>query len=256
MTPPEAGSLSIVIAARNEEPRVRRTTVDLLRVARRTLPGFELILVNDGSTDGTGAVMDRLAHENPEVTVVHHPRNLGLGAVFQTGLERAQMEKILLMPGDSAYEADSLEPFFARSAAADLVIGSRSNLGEAVSPARLLISKLYMRLMTLLFSLPLDEVHGSTMYPCAAVRAAGIQSKGITFQIETIVKLIWMGVSVSEGPIRLNVTGERSSSSFCWKSFESIVRTSLYLLSVRRNLKARAPYRARQPRVELVAGPA
>jgi glycosyltransferase involved in cell wall biosynthesis len=242
-------SLSIIIAARNEELHIRQTASDLLRVARQSLESFEIILVDDGSSDQTGKIMDELALQSPEFKIVHHPQCLGMGAVFQSGLQRAGMEKMLLLPGDSAYNAESLAPYFQRSGETNIVIGTRSNLDDAVTPGRLAISRLYRRMICLFFGLSLEDIHGPCIFPCAAVRAAGVRSSGITFQMETLVKLIWSGLSVSQVPVRLNVNGEKSSRSFNWKSFESLGRTVLHLLSVRNRFRAPGRTQPTHPRL-------
>lgn len=236
--PSASSSLSIIVTALNEERNIAQMARDLRRVARMSLPAFEIILVNDGSSDATGRIMDELAAEFSEFSVVHHPTCRGMGAVFQSGLDRARMGKMLLLPGDGAYNAESLIPLFMRVSQADIVTGYRQNLAEGVTPWRLLISRGYLRMIRGLFGLPLRDIHGPAIFPVAAVKAVGVNAEGITFQMETLVKLVRSGLSVSEGPVRLNVSGKRATRSLALKSFESLGRSVVYLLSARSRMKA------------------
>jgi glycosyltransferase involved in cell wall biosynthesis len=120
-------SLSVVVMAYNEhanlEPVVRE-----LAAALAALPGGagrddELVLVDDGSSDGTGALADRLALEIPGVRVVHHPENRGLGGVYRTGFVGARRDLVTFFPADGQFPADILHSFYPLMAGHDLVLG-------------------------------------------------------------------------------------------------------------------------------------
>ena len=83
-------TISVVVPAYNEMGNLEAAVHDVLR-ALRTFDDYEVIVVNDGSTDGTGAVADRLAATLDKVTVVHHSPNRGFAASYQTGLAHARM---------------------------------------------------------------------------------------------------------------------------------------------------------------------
>lgn len=109
-TPPSLPRLSVVIAARNEAAAIETTVRSLLR---QTLPGLELVVVDDRSTDGTTEILDRLAAESPgRLSVIHHrqlPRRwLGKCHACHTGAERAKGEFLLFLDGDVAFLEDDL----------------------------------------------------------------------------------------------------------------------------------------------------
>ena len=85
-------SLSVIFPAFNEEANIRAVVEDAYRNLWKIAPVFEIIVVNDGSKDGTGDICDRLVEEFSEVRAVHHPRNRGYGAALKSGIESARYD--------------------------------------------------------------------------------------------------------------------------------------------------------------------
>ena len=115
--------LSVVVMAFNEaaslEPVVRevRATLDVLG-----LPG-EILIVDDGSTDGTGAVAEGLAGDVRDVRVLHHEVNRGLGGVYRTGFRQARGELISFFPADGQFPASILETLVPAIEGHEIVLG-------------------------------------------------------------------------------------------------------------------------------------
>src|SRR5581483_4524691 len=94
-----ARSISVVIPAYNEERNLEASVCDTIAAAQ-AFDDYEVIIVNDGSRDGTGEVAERLAAELDKVRVVHHNPNRGFAAAYQTGLKHATMTYFTFVPGD------------------------------------------------------------------------------------------------------------------------------------------------------------
>jgi glycosyltransferase involved in cell wall biosynthesis len=117
-------TLSVVVMAYDEAANLEPTVHELLgSMARLPAAAHELVIVDDGSRDGTSELADRLAAAHPAVRVVHHPENRGLGGVYRTGFSEARGELLTFFPADGQFPATILEDFYPRLADHDLVLG-------------------------------------------------------------------------------------------------------------------------------------
>ena len=88
----ELSSLTIFFPCHNERDNIERVTLAAIDAARSICPDFEIIIVNDGSTDGMAEVADQLAADHAEVRVIHHETNKGYGGALQSGFRAAKKE--------------------------------------------------------------------------------------------------------------------------------------------------------------------
>lgn len=121
--PSAAVGLTICFPLYQEEAAAPRAIAEWLAVLP---PACEVLLVDDGCTDGTvAAIAPLLADER--VRVIRHPINRGYGACIKTALAAARGEWLLTVDGDGTYPAESLPPMLAQMEGADMVIGARSH---------------------------------------------------------------------------------------------------------------------------------
>ena len=109
--------------AENVEPLARKTVA----VLEPLVSDWELILVNDGSRDKTGEVIDRLGAENPRIRPVHHAKNGGYGAALRTGFRTACKEYVFFTDGDGQFDVREIETLLARRDEADILCGYRQH---------------------------------------------------------------------------------------------------------------------------------
>lgn len=116
-------SLTAVVMAYNEAGSLADVVREIVGALIATGRSWEVILVDDGSSDGTGALADRLAGELAGVRVIHHPDNGGLGAVYRTGFREARSDLVTFFPADGQFPATIIGDFLPRIEEADMVLG-------------------------------------------------------------------------------------------------------------------------------------
>ena len=101
-------TITLIVPALNEEAVIASVLDGIYAEAARHFRDFELLAVDDGSTDSTGAIMEQCAARNPKMQVLHNQPNIGLGASFQKGLKQARFQYVMLLCGDGGLPARSL----------------------------------------------------------------------------------------------------------------------------------------------------
>lgn len=119
-------SVSAVLPAFNEEGNLERAVEGLGRALTTFAAGFEIIVVDDGSRDGTAELLERLRGGSPNLVVVRHPQNLGYGAALRSGFRRARFPWVFFMDADNQFDPAEVRLLIDRSRDADLVIGYRA----------------------------------------------------------------------------------------------------------------------------------
>ncbi len=118
-----AGGVSIVIMAFNEAHTIGAFVREIAQTLQRTGRPHEIVIIDDGSTDATGAVIARLAAEMPGIRPIRHAVNQGLGGVYRTGFGAARGEWLSFFPADGQFPASIITQFLALSDDADMILG-------------------------------------------------------------------------------------------------------------------------------------
>jgi glycosyltransferase involved in cell wall biosynthesis len=222
-------SISLIISALNEQSVVGKVLLDIYRETAVMFETFEIIAINDGSTDETGRVMDEFALSYPYVTVIHNKANCGLGASFQLGVNRTKYNYVMLLCGDGGLPASSLPAIYKEVGTKDLVIPYMVNLKRIKTPARYVLSRTYANLLNLLFGFRLRYYNGLPVYRRSLLQAITITSEGFGFQGEILVKLLKSGCTyVQVGVEGAEETG--NSSALRLKNIISVVKTFAHLI--------------------------
>jgi phenylacetate-CoA ligase len=152
--------LSVVVPCYNEEDNLRELVGRTVRaVEAEGIGGFEILLVDDGSTDATGTVIGELAAEYPQVVPVSHPQNRGIVSGWRSGFKMSRGSVVLTTDADLQYAPEDIPLLYRECDASpwDLVQGWRKNYREK-SLLRKLLSTGFSGLLRLLFFLPLHDV--------------------------------------------------------------------------------------------------
>lgn len=181
----------------NVEPLVREALEVLPALAER----FEIVIVDDGSRDGTGALADRLANEHPDVVrAVHHRTNLGYGAALRTGFASSRFDYVAFTDGDRQFRVADLRPLLERASASDapdVVVGYR--LRRADPPLRFLYATLYRLSVSIWFGLRVRDIDcACKLFRRRALVGVRVESGGAFLSAELLIKLRAAGRSIAE----------------------------------------------------------
>ncbi len=150
-------SLSIFFPAYNDVGTIASLAVLAHMTARQISDDYEVIVVNDGSPDHTGELLDELGQSFPWLKVVHHPRNLGYGGALRTGFLTASKDLVFYTDGDAQYDPrELLELYKAFGPDVDFVNGYK--IGRSDPLHRIVIGRVYHWFVRTAFGLKLRDV--------------------------------------------------------------------------------------------------
>ena len=244
--------ISIVVPCYNEEAILFENLkiIQNFLVSKSAKYDWEILIINDGSRDGTGEIADRIEKSDNHVRVIHHPINLNLGNALQTGFRNAKGEVIVVLDVDLSYSVDYIEQLVDKliDEAADIVIASpymRGGKVTAVPFLRKIMSKWVNRFMR--FSAQ-DKYFTFTgmvrAYRTTFIRSVNLKTKDYEINPEIIYKAMILRARIVEIPAHLDWTeqnkfiGKRTSSIRVLRSFFSglmsafIFRPYIFFMSI------------------------
>jgi glycosyltransferase involved in cell wall biosynthesis len=190
--------LTVFIPAYNEESNLENCIDAVHQKMDEMNVSTDFIIVNDGSTDGTGPLADTLAANDDHISSIHHDKNLGVGGAFITALANAQSEWMILIPGDLALDPSELHLYIEASPHADIVVGLRSDRSD-YTLLRKMVSWTNIRLIQTLFHMELRQYQYISMYRLDFLHQIKIEYwRSAFFLAEILIKARDMGKCLVE----------------------------------------------------------
>jgi len=191
-------SISAFFPVLNEEGTVAKLTEDLLEVLAANFKEHEVIIVDDGSTDGTSEIADDLCKKNNGcVRVIHHEKSRGYGNALKAGFDAAQYELVFFTDGDYQFDMKDLNRVIPYIKDNDIVVGYRQ--GRKDSKHRIWLSRGYNLLIRMLFDLKLKDIDSSfKLFRRSALEKITIESGGYFIDTEIMVKAKRQGLRIKE----------------------------------------------------------
>jgi glycosyltransferase involved in cell wall biosynthesis len=213
--------LSIIIPVYNEAETVDRVIERVLAVE---LEDFEreIIVVNDGSTDETGAILERLADRwSSLLTVIHHEENQGKGAAIRTALERVGGDIVITQDADLEYDPREYSKLLAlfEDPAVRVVYGSRNLRKNPRSSWRFYWGgRLLSWVANLLYGSDLtDEATGYKLFRTELLRSLDLQADGFAFCPEVTGKVLRQNIEIHEIPISYEPRSLDEGKKISWR---------------------------------------
>ena len=199
---PTIHSLSVVIPALNEERNIEAAIHTAKVSATKFFEDYELLVFNDGSSDRTGEIIDRLAKSDPHIKVTHHQTPKNLGGVYKAALAKASKTYLIMIPGDNENPPSAIDPVLAEAGNADIIIPYTANQGVR-PPLRRVVSKSFVTILNLVSGCRLRYYNGTVLQRVDKLREITIQTDGFGYQAEALVKLLRKKLTFKEIPIEI-----------------------------------------------------
>jgi glycosyltransferase involved in cell wall biosynthesis len=205
------GKISVIMPAYNESGHIFTNVRETCRVFGKAKCDFEIIVVDDGSTDDTYSEARRAADELDSVKVVHYPHNNGKGNALKEGFRSATGDYVVFLDSDLDLHPAQLHGLFRvmRNRRADVVIGSKHHPDSKLDyPGyRKFISRVYALVLKVLFNLPLRDTQTGLKvfdYEVLARVFPKVLCKRYAYDLELLVNANHLGYRVAEAPVVLN----------------------------------------------------
>ena len=221
-------SFTFIVPALNENRALALTLDEIISVMKEAdLSDFEILAVNDGSSDETGAIADAYAKADPRIRALHNPSPRGIGQAYKAGIPLATKEHYMLVHGDNEIPGSSIKKILRSAGSADFII---TYLKKDTRPVgRRFFSRAFTFLENSLFGLKVRYYNGPNLIPVRLLREIPILTNGHAFMAETIIRLTHRGYSYAEVEFesRLRVRGR--SKAFRIKNILSVLRALVRL---------------------------
>jgi glycosyltransferase involved in cell wall biosynthesis len=222
--------ITIIIPAFNEELRLA-PTIGTIRnaLAAEKVDAVDIVIIDDGSRDTTPKVAAELAAQ-PDIRVVTHPENRGMGAAIRSGLAAAKGQSFMILPADDAVSVSAIRILLRYRDQADMILTVNLNK-EFRNLARNLVSMTFQAIYMIAFSIYVQYVNGPGIWPVASARAADLKSNRFSIIAELNVKLLRMGHTFAEVPSYF-LPSDKARRTVTLRNFREVVAAFFRLLVV------------------------
>ncbi|MBI1911188.1 MAG: glycosyltransferase family 2 protein [Deltaproteobacteria bacterium] len=205
------GKISVIMPAYNESGHIYKNIKETCKVFDKTKCDFEVIVVDDGSTDDTFKEASKAAEEIEKVKVVHYSLNNGKGNALKEGFKNSTGDYVVFLDSDLDLHPSQLHTLFRvmRNNRADVVIGSKHHPKSQLEYplVRKIISRVYALFLKVLFNLPLrDTQTGLKVFNYEVLTRVfpKVLCKRFAYDLELLVNASRLGYKVTEAPVVLN----------------------------------------------------
>lgn len=190
-------SISVFFPCYNEQDNVARTVQQAITVLEKIKADFEIIIVNDGSSDDTAAIADEIAARNSRVKVVHHHTNLGYGAALKSGFKAAKKEFVFYTDGDGQFDINEMPPLLPLMEQFDIVSCYRLNRQDSL--VRKLNGWGWTKLVCFLFGMKIRDIDCAfKLYRTNIFDNIELSSAGALIDAEILARAVRKGYSITQ----------------------------------------------------------
>jgi glycosyltransferase involved in cell wall biosynthesis len=211
--------VSMLVWGYNEEELIEDFFARAFALLEASCEDYELLFVDDCSTDGTGSIADRIATANPRLRVIHNPRNLGSGGAARIAIREAHKEYIFWQTVDWSYDISELKRFLWFTRRYDVVLGARPIIWRLIAYIPLVrslaslprrsddwlrgtVSLANYYVLRLLFGVPFRDFQNVHIYPRRLLEGIPINARSSFLSPELLFRCYLQGATFLEVPIQ------------------------------------------------------
>ncbi len=192
-----ANSISVFFPCYNEQDNITGTVEKALAVLEKLNLDFEIIVVDDGSSDATGRITEKIADQNSRVKIVHHQTNLGYGAALKSGFKAAKKELVFYTDGDGQFDISELPPLLSLIKQYDIVSCYRLNRQDNL--VRKINGWGWSKLTCLLFGIKVRDIDCAfKLYKREIFDNIEMSSSGALIDAEILARAARKGYSITQ----------------------------------------------------------
>lgn len=227
-------SISIFFPCYNEQHNIGTTVEKSLKVLEKLNADFEMIIVDDGSTDRTAQIAEEIASRDSRISVVHHQHNLGYGAALQTGFKSATKKLVFYTDGDGQFDTQELPPLLPLMEEYDIVSCYRLNRQDNL--IRKINGWCWTKLVCLLFGMKIRDIDCAfKLYKREIFDNIQLTSIGALIDTEILARAIRKGYSITQKGVHHY---PRTAGAPSGASLKVILKAFKELLKLRKKLRA------------------
>ena len=215
MANPKISSLSVFFPCYNEESNVKKTIIAALKLLPQICKDYEIIIVDDGSSDGTKNRVKKLQNKYPDkIKLFSHKVNLGYGAALKTGFKESKKDWIFFTDGDGQFNMSELKLFLPHTSSFDVIIGYRKKRAEGFK--RWLNAHLFKIAVQSLFNIKVTDIDCAfKLIKRSALKNISLSSDGAMISSELLYKLKKNGYQWKEIGVNhyLRLSGKATGSN-------------------------------------------
>jgi len=190
-------SISVFFPCYNEQDNIARIVEQALVVLEKLDADFEIIIVDDGSSDATGQIAEKIADRNSRVKVVHHRTNLGYGAALKSGFKAATKKLIFYTDGDGQFDISEMPPLLPLMGQFDIVSCYRLNRQDNI--IRKINGWCWTKLVCLLFGMKIRDIDCAfKLYKREIFDNIQLLSAGALLDTEILARAIRKGYRITQ----------------------------------------------------------
>lgn len=227
--PQNAFNITVIMPALNEEKNITPAVENTLKALDDYGISGEIIVVNDGSSDSTKQLVEKLGKKNPRVKLINHEKPQGIGVSYWDGIDASNGEIVTWIPGDNENDPWEILRYYKLLEHVDIIIPFIFNK-DARSLFRNALSFAYRFIINTTFGVNFNYTNGTVLFRKSLLKELEQRSQGFFFQTDILIRTVKKGYLFAEVPYRLGMRKEGISKAVSFPSLIKVIKGYLRLV--------------------------